>query len=286
MVQSKCKHHNMETRNNNNITINQMPSTRSGEMNYQVGPEHHGQYAGVSGTFASGNGTKRKMDKSRKCALCVCIVFCTFFIRTDPAQRTVKPTCMKEIMAPMRTIRNNRRSSSLVAWCAWNVSETHCNICVPLPPGNCPWQSSKMLGILELNRNLERMDRDRPHIVRLPRQARSTSSWDENEMWECVLLFVYWSRPDGDVPVWPSCSSLNSFRNGWMCVASLSVFFLDTIHDFYLRLSEFSVSERTSWRVYVDMLLCIYWMYCFRNNFCQSDDSRSLFPVFWCRGLL
>jgi hypothetical protein len=53
-----------------------------------------------------------------------------------------------------------------------------------------------------------------------------------------------------------------------MCVASLSVFFLDTIHyNFHLKFNEFSV--------YDDM--CIFeFIGCIRNNFCQLNDSRSL----------
>ena len=50
--------------NNNNITISKMPSTRSGNTNYKVRPEHLGRYARVSGAFVSGNGTKRKNDES------------------------------------------------------------------------------------------------------------------------------------------------------------------------------------------------------------------------------
>jgi hypothetical protein len=49
--QLKCRHDDEETRNNNNITISQMPSTRCSKINYMVGPEHHGRYASVSGTF-------------------------------------------------------------------------------------------------------------------------------------------------------------------------------------------------------------------------------------------
>jgi hypothetical protein len=57
--QSKSKLGDEETRNYNNLTILQMPSTRSGKANYKVGPENHGQYA--NGTFASGT-TKHKAD--------------------------------------------------------------------------------------------------------------------------------------------------------------------------------------------------------------------------------
>jgi hypothetical protein len=46
-------------------TINQMPATRSGETNYKVGPEHQGQYARVSGAFASGNHKKGKTVELR-----------------------------------------------------------------------------------------------------------------------------------------------------------------------------------------------------------------------------
>jgi hypothetical protein len=69
--QSKCKqHYDKETRNNNNITISQMPSTRSGEMNYKVGSEqHHGRYARVRGAFASGH-EKWKTGRHIVSALC------------------------------------------------------------------------------------------------------------------------------------------------------------------------------------------------------------------------
>jgi hypothetical protein len=49
--------------NNNNTTINQMPSTRSGKVNYKVGPEHQGRFAVAHGTFATGPPRKRKVDE-------------------------------------------------------------------------------------------------------------------------------------------------------------------------------------------------------------------------------
>jgi hypothetical protein len=47
----KCKHADDERRDSKYITISQMPSTRSGNTNYKVGPEHHGRYARAAGTF-------------------------------------------------------------------------------------------------------------------------------------------------------------------------------------------------------------------------------------------
>jgi hypothetical protein len=46
--------------NNNSTAINQISSTKSGQTNYKVGPEHHGRYAHANGTFASSK--KRKAD--------------------------------------------------------------------------------------------------------------------------------------------------------------------------------------------------------------------------------
>jgi hypothetical protein len=51
----KNRHDDDKRRDNNNITISQIPATRSGKMDYNLGHEQQGQYAGIIGAFSAHN---------------------------------------------------------------------------------------------------------------------------------------------------------------------------------------------------------------------------------------